>query len=112
MAESQSSGLDSFFSGIQSFVLDADRHLGRSSEMYAVYVIERMEVCLSSWRDLSNFTSDYDEENLSEEEIRLTSAWRENVIQLLSCLESLAVLWEGYYQELVRTSSIAVNAYR
>lgn len=104
-------GWDRLFSEIQSFVSDADRHLGRSSEMYAVYVMERIEVCLSSLRDLIYFTNHYEGNSFSEEEIQIISSWRDDLLHLSACLESISVLWGNYYNELVRATSISMNAY-
>lgn len=114
MAETEweSWGWDRLFSEVQRFVLDIDGHLGRSSEMYAIYAVERMEVCLSSLRTLADFMDHYDREGFEEEEIQIISAYRDDLHQLLACLESIVVLWENYYHDLVRADSIAVNAYQ
>ena len=105
--ESEWWGFDRLFSAIESFLLDADRHLGRSSEMYAVYVTERIEVCLSNLRGLVHFI-DHNSGDNSEE----ISLWREDIVHLCTCLESISALWGNYYRELLRANSISANAYR
>ncbi len=79
--------------------------------LYAVYVIERMDVCVSSLRDLAHFTNEQaHRENFSEEENLAISTWRDDLLQLLLYLESIA--WENYYHELVRADSASVQAYQ
>lgn len=109
---SESWGWERLFVEIQQFIAEADSHLGRASESYALYVVERMEVCLSNLRHLKECMTDFEEEIFSEEEIGVISTYKEDVVRLVSCLESIAILWRNYYDDLLQLGSVAITAYQ
>ena len=72
-------GWRSFFEQITEFLNEAERHFGTANEAYALYVIERFEVCMSNVRQLKAHLSENDEisDNVGEVVISQScySAW-------------------------------------
>lgn len=102
-------GWEQFFTRMQNFIVDADRHFEQSNEQYACYVIERMEVCLSNLRSIAELINTA---NFSDIENQIVAEYKDLIAELIVVLESIALMWKAYYDKLMQTDAIGTNAYQ
>ena len=88
-------GWETLFQELQSFLRDADRHLGNSTVDYAQYAVERMEICVRSIfhlkEHIENEASSIDEQNRP-----IVIGYVGDMEDLLQYLRSLSQEWQKY----------------
>ncbi len=113
MADTELWGWHSFFEQIRNFLIDTSRHVGTSSEQYALYVVERMEVCISNVRNLREHLSQPPQQfGLIESEAEVVSRYHGELGELLLCLEAISMQWQEHSDRIGIETVVANNAYR
>ena len=86
--------MEVFFEQIIQFFYEAE--FGTANETYALYVVERFEVCISNVRQLKAHISENEETSTNVGEV--VDLYQSNVTELLQCLELLSNQWTEYYR--------------
>lgn len=73
-------GWSEYFDGMIQFLQDTDRHYGISNIQYTQYVLERMELCISSCRSLKDV-------------LMADSSLQSYIDSLHKLLECLLIVW-------------------
>ncbi len=112
MADAELWGWHSFFEQIRNFLIDTSRHVGTSSEQYALHVVERMEVCISNVRNLREHLSQPPQQfGLTESEAEVISRYHGELGELLLCVEAISMQWQEHSDRIGIETVVANNAY-
>ena len=106
-AESELWGWETFFDEISTFLRDASRQFGSCTEEYALYALNRLEVCVQNVTHLRNYLEAHTSRSESG---RIISAYITDMNELLECLRELSLEWLKYLDFKERMS--ASFAYR
>lgn len=105
-------GWKEFFEQIEHFLSESGRQFGNCSHQYATYVVERMELCVSSTSNIISHMDEYVSEGhhlLEEREVIVM--YKQQVTELNACLRELSREWLMFL-EVAETahSSVAYHA--
>ncbi len=89
--------MEKFFNQIIQFVNEVQRQFGTATERYTLYVVERLEVCVSSVRQLKDhLTRLSGTSGVQPDVIQLVNEYIHSLQELIQCLEALSVQWTAY----------------
>ena len=91
-------GWRSFFDQITQFLNEAERHSGSANDTYALYVVERLEVCICNILRLKAHLSE--NEDASAGIMEVVDYYQSNLSELLYYLEKLSNHWTEYYDRI------------
>ena len=109
-SESDILGWRCFFEGITHFLNDLQRHYNTANENYALYAVERLEICITNVRDLRQHLINSAHGQISSEVGDIIQQYVTELSELLHCMETLYCRWSEYCDEVVRQD--LTHAYR
>lgn len=89
-----------FFEEITHFLNELQRNFGTANESYALYAVERLEICIENVRDLRHRLSNAPEGIPTE--VDIIQQYVTQLTELLRCIETLCDKWSEYCDEIVR----------
>ncbi len=100
-------GWRTFFEQITQFLQQLHRHFGTANENYALYAVERLEVCVANVRDLRYHLN---HGPTTAEASVIFEQYDAQLTELLHCLEALCNKWSEYCDEVLQPN--VSHAYR